>query len=241
MSTNAHGPPGYYNVALPGSLPTRVSARQRRRMFAAFLSAMTPAAKHGIADVGVASDRTHDHSNYFEAWYPYKSKITAVGLEDASFLERQYPGLRFIRASALDLPLADRSFDFVHSSAVIEHVGSAANQARFLHELWRIAKRGIFVTTPNRWFPIELHTVLPLLHYLPPPHYRRLLDRIGLCFFAEEGNLNLMSRRTLLAASAAAGIPRCSIRSVRLLGLASNLILVARKQDHHEGEARWTP
>jgi hypothetical protein len=29
-----------------------------------------------------------------------------------------------------------------------------------------VARRGFF-TTPNRWFPIELHTKIPLLHYLP--------------------------------------------------------------------------
>jgi hypothetical protein len=25
----------------------------------------------------------------------------------------------------------------------------------------------VFVTTPNRWFPVEVHTKLPLVHWLP--------------------------------------------------------------------------
>ena len=25
----------------------------------------------------------------------------------------------------------------------------------------------VFVTTPNRWFPLEVHTLLPFVHWLP--------------------------------------------------------------------------
>lgn len=230
MSSDASAHGGYYyNVAGPGSLPTRVSRYQRRRMFLAFMQSMSPAPQDTVADVGVASDRQHDHSNYFEAWYSFPGKITAIGVDDASFLERAYPGLRFIRASGLALPFADASFDFVHSSAVIEHVGNFANQIRLLAEMWRVAKRGIFVTTPNRWFPIEVHTVLPFLHYLPPRQYRIILKQLGLGYFAEESNLNLMSRQTMAAAAAKAGMPAFHIAFARLLGLGSNLMLVARK------------
>jgi hypothetical protein len=221
--------PGYWNVAAPGSLPARVSRYQRRRMFQAFLDNFKPAAGETIADVGVTSDREHDHSNYFEAWYQHKSQITAVGIEDASFLEAAYPGVTFIRASGTALPFADGSFDFVHSSAVIEHAGSFAQQTQLLSEIWRVAKRGVFVTTPNRWFPIELHTVLPFLHYLPPPHYRAILRKIGLSFFAEESNLNLMSGQSLSEAAKNAGMINFSVRSARLLGLTSNLLLIAKK------------
>ena len=169
----------YYNVAKPQSLPTRVSRYQRQRMFAQFIQEMAPTPENTIADVGATSDRQHDHSNYFEAWYPYKAKVTAVGIEDAAFLEEAYLGVKFVRGSALALPFENGSFDLVHSSAVIEHVGSMENQIQVLSELWRIARLGIFVTTPNRWFPIEVHTVLPFLHYLPARQYRAVLRAAG--------------------------------------------------------------
>src|SRR5258708_8239469 len=105
----------------PGSLPTRVAKRQRRQMFERFLGTLSPASEDDVLDVGVTNDRLHDHSNYFEAWYPHKSHITAAGLEDASFLEELYPGVRFVQADALDLPFSDATYDFVHSSPVIEH------------------------------------------------------------------------------------------------------------------------
>jgi hypothetical protein len=117
----------------------------------------------------------------------------------------------------------------VHSSAVIEHVGDRGRQTRLLSELWRVARRGVFVTTPNRWFPVEVHTMLPLLHWLPPRWYRAILRRIGLPFFASEANLNLLSRRDLVRLARAAGITDFHILTVNLFGLTSNLILVAHK------------
>ena len=222
-------PNAQYNVARPDSLPVRVAAHQRRKMFAAFMKAMAVPSGSTLLDVGATSDRSYDHSNYLEAWYPEPGRITAVGIDDASFLETLYPGLTFVQADGRDLPFADGAFDFVHSSAVLEHVGSAAMQARFLRELWRVAKVGVFVTTPNRWYPIEFHTVLPLLHWLPVEMHRGLLRRLGHEMLAKEENLNLLSRQSLRKAALAAGMQSVRIGSVSLLGLPTNLLLTARK------------
>src|SRR5262245_31544930 len=109
-------PNSQYNVAAPYSLPVRIATWQRRRMYARFIAAASPSADDAILDIGVTSDRSYESSNYLEAWYPRKDRVTAVGIDDASFLEQQYPGMRFVRANGLRLPFADRSFDIVHSS-----------------------------------------------------------------------------------------------------------------------------
>jgi hypothetical protein len=221
--------PAVWGKGAPGSLPTRISKHQRRKMFGAFLQALNPSDADSVLDVGVTGDQDHDHTNYFEALYPHKSRITATGLEDASFLERLYPGMRFVQADGLDLPFPDKSYDYVHSSAVIEHVGSCERQAAFLRELWRVARGGIFVTTPNRWFPIEVHTILPVIHYLPPKAFRACLRALGNEFFADEANLNLMSRTSLWRAAQVAGLESFEIQTVPLAGWPSNLLLIARR------------
>src|SRR2546428_13315199 len=131
-----------FNVAAPDSLPARIAERVRRRMFDKFMRRVAPTGRDSVLDVGVTSDRTYAASNYFEALYPFPAQITAAGTEDAAFLEQLYPGLKFVRADALDLPFPDGSFDLVHSSAVLEHVGAAHNQRRMIAECLRVARRG---------------------------------------------------------------------------------------------------
>jgi hypothetical protein len=176
-----------YSAVNPGSLADTLGDYQRRKIFAAFMKFVAPDPTRTILDVGVASDSTYLGSNYLEALYPDKSKITAVGVEDASFLQRLYPGLRFLRANGFDLPFSNDSFDIVHASAVLEHVGDRDRQIRFLRELWRVARSSVFVTTPNRWFPIEFHTVLPILHWLPMSIYQKIPSLPGQGLFSQGG------------------------------------------------------
>jgi 2-polyprenyl-3-methyl-5-hydroxy-6-metoxy-1,4-benzoquinol methylase len=160
-----------------------------------------------------------------EAWYPHKAQITAVGVDDASFLEQRYPGMKFQKADGLQLPFADASFDIVHSSAVLEHVGNDGNQRRFIAELARVARRAVFITTPNRWFPVEFHTVLPLVHWLPKSTFRRLMSGTRYDFFAREENLNLLGGSELAAMGKQVAGWTSQLEFQHLLGLPSNLLL----------------
>jgi hypothetical protein len=218
-----------YNLAAPDSIPIKIAAYQRRRMFDVFLATTGIQAQDTLLDLGVTSDQTYSHSNYLESWYPYKNRITASGVDDAAFLEQLYPGLKFVRADGRSLPFADREFDYVHSSAVLEHVGSQSKQALFLREAWRVARKGIFITTPNRWFPVEFHTVLPLAHWLPPTAFRKLCRMRGLDFFANEDNLNLLSASQVKRLAVEAGLENSKVSSVTLGGWPSNLILSAKR------------
>jgi ubiquinone/menaquinone biosynthesis C-methylase UbiE len=220
-----------YNIAGPESLAARIAGHQRQKMFKAFLAVGVTAADT-ILDVGVTSDRSYQHSNYLEAWYPHKSKITAVGVDEgAAFLRGTYPGVQYVKADGRSLPFADDSFDYVHASAVLEHVGSASQQLSFIAEVRRVARKGVFLTTPNRWYPIEFHTILPIVHWLPRRMFRRLMVLLGKEFFSDEQNLNLLSARQLR------GMVKCigcgddyHIEGVRLTGLVSNILLILYKK-----------
>jgi ubiquinone/menaquinone biosynthesis C-methylase UbiE len=224
-------PNSQYNVAAPDSLPVRVATYQRRRMFARFLSKLHPALTESILDVGATSDDTYESSNYLVAWYAYKHKVTALGIDDASFLEQKFPGTRFVRGNGLNLPFNDQTFDYVHSSAVIEHVGDELNQKRMIAECARVSKIGFFMTTPNRWFPIEFHTTIPVLHWLPKKIFRAILMSVKMEFFAQESNLNLLSRGELKALASDLVDFDIRIETVSLGLWPSNLLLIGyRKQ-----------
>lgn len=222
-------PNAQYNVASVDSLPVRVAAHQRRKMFARFLADTGIVPHETLLDVGVTSDRSYQASNYVEHWYAHKNMMTAVGIDDASFLQTQFPGIRFLMADGLQLPFRDGAFDVVHSSAVIEHVGSFERQCAFVRECCRVARRAVFITTPNRWFPVEFHTVLPLVHWLPKPMFRLLMLRTGRAFFAEESNLNLMTAPELRRAADDNGF-NYKVSYVLLIGLRSNLLLSMRRK-----------
>lgn len=175
---------------------SKIAYTVRKKFFDLFIKLIQPNRHSAVLDAGVTSDLVNDGDNYFEKFYPWPDKITAIGIEDASYLEKKYPGLKFIQADATQLPFPDQFFDIVFSAAVAEHVGSFEKQKKFYHELLRVGRK-VFITTPNRWFPFEAHTGWPLLHFLPKKLYRAILRALGLHYFADEANLNLLTTREI--------------------------------------------
>lgn len=184
-----------------------------------------------ILDCGVTSDKMAVSSNYLEKYFPDKSKIIALSNQDCKFLETLYPGTEFKLGDVTALPFEDASIDVVFSSAVLEHVGSHAKQEQMLAECYRVAKKGLFITTPNRWYPIEFHTLLPFIHWLPKKIHRWLLKIIGLDFFANGDNLNLLNIHTLKVFCRKLNIQNFMIRKIYTFGWPSNLILIIKKSE----------
>ena len=156
---------------------SRVSLRSRERKLRLFLDLYRPGPDTSVLDVGVTDAPFGDGSsdNFFEALYPWPERVTAVGATELDVFTAAFPRIRAVRADGRELPFADGEFDFGFSNAVVEHVaGGREGQRRFVHELCRVSRR-VFVTTPNRWFPLEVHTLLPLVHWLPAGARARLI------------------------------------------------------------------
>jgi SAM-dependent methyltransferase len=161
-------------------LADRISLRSRRQKFALFMETIAPTAETTILDVGVDDFAFGEHEgcgtlNFFEAMYPWPERITALGQHDGGRFREVFPQAAYVQGDALALPFDGGAFDVAFSNAVIEHVGGPDAQRRFVAELLRVAPRA-FVTTPNRWFPVEVHTRLPLVHWLPEPAAHRAYD-----------------------------------------------------------------
>lgn len=204
----------------------------RRKFYRAFEVSMDPKPSYSVLDVGVTPDVSQEDSNFFERWYPYTSQITATSIEDASSLEKHFPGLRFVHSDGRRLPFEDDEFDIAFSSAVIEHCGTREEQRQFLAEVIRVSKR-FFITTPNRWFPIELHTFLPFAHWLPQPQHQWLLRHIGQEQWSTTDTLNLLDQSSLRRLFPAEVTP--VLETVRAFGLSSNIVAYGPSSQVREG------
>ena len=222
----------YFTFGLSGYIDSLL-LRIRETIYQLFLSALNPAPGDTVLDIGVSPD-AHPTSNHLEKRYFSPQSIIALSVEPRPELRALFPSIRLLCGDGRDLPLFDTSIDLVYSHAVIEHVGSRAEQARFIAEALRVSRKGVLITTPNRWHPIETHTGLPLLHFLPPPICHRLYRLLGKGMYASQTALNLLSRGDLVTLAQAACPPGWSfqILEVRWLGLPSNLVLAfARRKE----------
>jgi hypothetical protein len=214
----------YYQEVPAGSVAERLLLAARDRIFGDFLSRMRPTPSDDILDVGV-SDVINDGANVLERSYRHPQKITACGLGAGIGFRSAYPLCRYVQIEPnVALPFDDNSFDIATSNAVLEHVGGYENQIHFVRELCRVAKR-VFITVPNRFFPVEHHTAVPLAHYLDGT-FRVACHMTGKSHWTQEENLTLMTRKRLWRIAAPVGRSAAVGYTGLLLGpLSSNLYL----------------
>lgn len=193
----------------------RVSAYNRRRKWALFQREMAPDPGAKILDVGFNEVEYSHVDNFLEKSYPHRSNITALGMNEAREFNRRYPEVKTVVYDGRIFPFADRSFDICWSNAVLEHVGGWERQVQFLREIRRVAAAA-FVTTPNRYFPIEVHTKLPFLHWLPKKVFDRLLRSTTSKSYAAGDYMHLLSLSDLKRQLAEAGISQYKVFRNRL-------------------------
>jgi len=204
----------------------RLARRARSDIYETFLREIGPSPEARILDVGVSVvEDDPQESNVLERRYPHLANVTMLGIHDGAFLEKQYPGARYVRyAPGSRFPFDDGAFDVCYCNAVIEHVGGREDRARFVRELVRVGRK-VFLTTPNRWYPVDFHKMIPLLHWLPQDWYRGFLRLTGDEFYGRRENLDLLSERTLAVLLRETGAP-FRIVPYRFMGLVSNLLAI---------------
>lgn len=156
-----------------GRLFKRLQARFRRARFAKIEAIIEHLLGQSdplrILDVG-------GRAEYWNMLSPHlrgRVELTLLnyGEELEAFSQAVEAGITYVNAAgnACAMPqYADQSFDFVHSNSVIEHVGQYADMQDFAKEIRRVG-RAYYVQTPNFWFPVDPHTAVPLLHWMPDP------------------------------------------------------------------------
>ena len=185
----------YYRDAGRIAAARGISAQARAAMYRLFLRELRPSAKTTILDLGV-SDEEGPETNMLEKRYPWRDKITCAGLGDGDRLVACYPAISYVKIARNErLPFEDGAFDVACCNAVLEHVGGQEDRAALVREILRVC-RAVFLTVPNRWFPIEHHTGIPLLHW-SKPLFRAALKNTRWKYWSSSANLEFLSKRLL--------------------------------------------
>lgn len=182
-------------------------------------------------DIGTTEEKELKSSNYFVKnlnKIKIKKSISDQEIKNDNFN-------KFLRKSItsefLETEIENYKSDLVISSATIEHVGSYENQSMMIENIIKLTNKYFFVTTPNRFFPIDFHTKLPIIHMFPKKIHRKILRLINLHEYAEEKNLNLLDENTINKLINAQQNVSFKIRilKVKLFGLTSNLLIFGEK------------
>ena len=184
-----------------------------------------------IIDVGVSREerktgKAAPSKNLFLKTFRYKSdNYTGLGVQDLSGMDQLYPGKRFVQYPGDDFPFKDNEFDWVFSNAVIEHVGDDGAQVHFVNEMIRVA-RNVYFTTPYKYFPVESHTNVFLLHWNNNIFYNWCKKHKPWC---TKDSVYLLSRKRLESIMRQSDAGSYQIYNNRFFGLTMTFTILCSK------------
>ena len=218
---------------------TAFSSHARKKRAHLFLEKMPLDARTTILDLG--SEKGHAINRLLadtpiRAGNIFIADISASNVAQGKALFGYNP---IILSENAQLPFPDGHFGVVFCSSVIEHVTvpkadvwsiessrdfrkqAKVSQSRFATEIRRVAK-SYFVQTPYRHFPIESHTWLPCVNWLPRSWLLKLL-RITNRYWVKrtQPDFYLLNRREFCQL-----FPDAEIYVERFLGFPKSLIAI---------------
>ncbi|MCX7710986.1 MAG: class I SAM-dependent methyltransferase [Clostridia bacterium] len=160
-----------------------LSTKNRKKKFGLAMTYIKPGDE--IIDIGV-DPCINGNVNYFEKWFQGPNKLTCLGLnKDFSSFKAAFPHVDLILFDGMDFSQITNRFDFAISNAVIEHVGDYEKQKRWLQEISKITKL-LFITTPNKYSPVDAHTSTFFIHWLPDNARDFIYRKLGLEWAAKD-------------------------------------------------------
>lgn len=171
-----------------------------------------------VLDIGVHKEHANspESANHFVKTFRYSlDKYTGLGIEDMSYVMKKYPEMKFVQYSGGKFPFKDNEFDWAFSNAVIEHVGEIPTKIEFINEMCRVANN-VFFTTPNKYFPIDSHTMVWFLHWSDNA-FLKWRNKKNIWWPKER--LNLVSLREIKKLMHSCGIENYRIEKNKILGL----------------------
>ena len=181
---------------------------------------------YDVLDIGTTNDMEFPSSNYLVKNLEKIKKYKSISDQK---INSDFFSSTLKKSITDDFSLDEinlNSADLVISNATIEHVGSYSNQLKMISNIINFSKKKFIISTPNRFHPIDFHTKIPFIHWLPKKIHRKILLLIGLDYYAKEENLNLLSLNNLMVLLDNFNNIKYKIFRIRLFGFVSNFILI---------------
>jgi ubiquinone/menaquinone biosynthesis C-methylase UbiE len=189
-----------------------------------FFRELCPRERDTLLDVGGGTGIAGELSPL----YRFFKSVQVVNLDRPEISPEEFGHVRVSQADGCALPYEDESFDWVFSNAVIEHVGGAERQTQFASEIRRVARKGYFVATPNRHFPVDPHTLLPFYQFLSPQLQSKVC-RFSPGYLRHYEPIDLLSARDMRRL-----FPGAVVHKLGMKLLPNNLVAYRRLAPAHE-------
>ena len=184
-----------------------------------------------ILDIGSTNDGDSKSANHVVKNLGITKKINSITNKKINSKIFNKILIKSITANLKKNIIKNYKADLVISNATIEHVGKFDNQKKMIKNISKLTKKIFFISTPYKFFPIEVHTKIPLLHFLPKNIFRYVLKIFKLDFFSKEKNLNLLSIKDIQELSG--NLKKnfhIKIKFVKTFFFISNIILIGIKK-----------
>ena len=182
-----------------------------------------------VLDIGTTNDEKNSSSNIIIKNLKGFNTFKSISNQDIKLKLFSKCLNKSISENFTENEIQNFSSDLVISNATIEHVGGYENQLKMIQNIIQLSKKYFVIIAPNKFHPIEFHTKIPFIHWLPKKIHRFLLSVLGQKFLSLEENLNLLSKNDFHLFMEKLNFKNYQIKNIKFLFINSNIILVGNK------------
>jgi hypothetical protein len=181
-----------------------------------------------VLDIGTTADSENKSSNLIVKNLENIRYFKSISDQEitSSFFEKKLK--KSITGNFSKNEINEFASNLVISNATIEHVGNSFQQRKMINNIINLSKKLFIISTPNRFHPIDFHTKIPLIHWLPKSIHRKILNFLGMSFYGKEENLNLLGKKEIENLLNFENITY-EIAYIKLLFFKSNFIIIGKK------------
>ena len=181
-----------------------------------------------VLDIGTTSDNINASSNLIIKNLKNIKNLYSISDQKVNLPHFDKTLQKSITESFSQNEINEFKSDLVISNATIEHVGNKENQKKMIDNMIKFSRKLFIIITPNKFHPLDFHTKIPFIHWLPKIIHKKILKMLNLSFYAKEENLNLLSKSDILNLINKDEM-EYEFKFIRLMFFKSNLIFIAKK------------